>query len=262
VRGGGGNFGIVTAFEYQLHRVGPVLADFVIHPLEKAKDLLTFYREFTRAAQRLIDAFYPPGLQQYWRSSFLQEISDAAIATMVASCAHRPSPMCHAVIEHTLGGSAAPWIRCMSMAGRNSIVSLPPRKWPCPRSTLSRWLRCQKAIPITCWRRPTAAWGRETFADLSTIPRVLDAFALRAVAQRQTASARIDRREGQALHHPVTTASINRELACLKRTFNVAREGLIVLRGGVAAETPVVTVSLERENNTRDRVLSKGESCP
>ena len=50
VRGGGGNFGVVTSFQYQLHRVGPVLAGFVIHPLEKAKEVLQFYRDFTRAA--------------------------------------------------------------------------------------------------------------------------------------------------------------------------------------------------------------------
>jgi integrase len=58
---------------------------------------------------------------------------------------------------------------------------------------------------------------------------------------------------------PVTPACINRELACLKRMFNVARKGLIVLKGGVPAENPVASVSLERENNTRDRVLSREE---
>ena len=58
---------------------------------------------------------------------------------------------------------------------------------------------------------------------------------------------------------PVTPACINRELACLKRMFNVARKGLIVLKGGVPAENPVTSVSLERENNTRDRVLSREE---
>jgi integrase len=41
--------------------------------------------------------------------------------------------------------------------------------------------------------------------------------------------------------------------------FNVARKGLIVLRGGVTAENPVASVSLERENNNRDRVLSREE---
>ena len=47
-----------------------------------------------------------------------------------------------------------------------------------------------------------AAWGREKFADQSTITRVLDAFTPLAVAQLRTASERIYLREGQALHHP------------------------------------------------------------
>jgi hypothetical protein len=47
VRGGGGNFGIVTSFEYQLHPVGPVLAGAVTYPAPRLKDVLRFYREFT-----------------------------------------------------------------------------------------------------------------------------------------------------------------------------------------------------------------------
>ncbi len=50
IRGGGGNFGIVTSFVYQLRPVGPeVLAGMVIHPLEAAGDVLRFYRDFTAA---------------------------------------------------------------------------------------------------------------------------------------------------------------------------------------------------------------------
>jgi FAD/FMN-containing dehydrogenase len=51
IRGGGGNFGIVTSFEYRLHPVGPiVLAGQIFHPLEHAMEILRFYREFTAAA--------------------------------------------------------------------------------------------------------------------------------------------------------------------------------------------------------------------
>ena len=47
IRGGGGNFGIVTSFEFQLHKIGPeVLSGLIVHPLAAAKDVLRFYREF------------------------------------------------------------------------------------------------------------------------------------------------------------------------------------------------------------------------
>jgi hypothetical protein len=47
IRGGGGNFGIVTSFEYGLHAVGPlVLAGPIVHSLDHAPELLCFYRDF------------------------------------------------------------------------------------------------------------------------------------------------------------------------------------------------------------------------
>jgi len=47
IRGGGGNFGIVTSFEYRLHPVGPlVLAGPIFHSLEDAPEVLRFYRDF------------------------------------------------------------------------------------------------------------------------------------------------------------------------------------------------------------------------
>jgi FAD/FMN-containing dehydrogenase len=47
IRGGGGNFGIVTRFEFQLHQIGPeVLSGLVIHPLASAREVLRFYRDF------------------------------------------------------------------------------------------------------------------------------------------------------------------------------------------------------------------------
>ena len=46
LRGGGGNFGVVTSFEYQLHPVGQVLGGLIVHPMARADDMLRFYREF------------------------------------------------------------------------------------------------------------------------------------------------------------------------------------------------------------------------
>jgi len=49
LRGGGGNFGVVTSFEYQLHLVGPVFGGPVFYPFEKAADVLRLYRDFSRS---------------------------------------------------------------------------------------------------------------------------------------------------------------------------------------------------------------------
>ena len=49
IRGGGGNFGVVTSFEFRLHPIGPdVLSGLVIHPLEEAAGVLRFYRDFLK----------------------------------------------------------------------------------------------------------------------------------------------------------------------------------------------------------------------
>jgi hypothetical protein len=47
LRGGGGNFGVVTSFEYQLHEVGTVLGGMAIHPFIRAKEVLKFYADFS-----------------------------------------------------------------------------------------------------------------------------------------------------------------------------------------------------------------------
>ena len=57
LRGGGGNFGVVTSFEYRLHPVDAVLAGMVLHPMAKAKDVLRFYREYARSAPDALTAF-------------------------------------------------------------------------------------------------------------------------------------------------------------------------------------------------------------
>jgi FAD/FMN-containing dehydrogenase len=51
IRGGGGNFGVVTSFEFKLHPVGPeVLSGLIVHPIENAKELLREYRKIAAAA--------------------------------------------------------------------------------------------------------------------------------------------------------------------------------------------------------------------
>lgn len=49
LRGGGGNFGIVTRFEFRLHPVGPnVLAGLVVYPIDQARSVLQQYRAFAK----------------------------------------------------------------------------------------------------------------------------------------------------------------------------------------------------------------------
>ncbi len=163
VRGGGGNFGVVTSFEYRLHPVAPVLAGMTLYPLERARDVLRFYRAYALAApdeltvhaslltapdvgpavamllcyngpiaegeeavhplrafgaplldtvrpvpyaefQRAFDAGSPPGLRNYWQSSFLKGLDDAAIAAVVDCFATAPSARSNVLIER-LGGA-------------------------------------------------------------------------------------------------------------------------------------------------------------
>lgn len=51
LRGGGGNFGVVTTFHFRLHPVGPiVLGGLLMHPAAAARDLVRFWRDFMLGA--------------------------------------------------------------------------------------------------------------------------------------------------------------------------------------------------------------------
>jgi FAD/FMN-containing dehydrogenase len=56
IRGGGGNFGIVTSFEFKVHRAGTVLGGLVFHPLSKGKQALQFWRDFEATAPEELTA--------------------------------------------------------------------------------------------------------------------------------------------------------------------------------------------------------------
>ncbi|NIM52831.1 MAG: FAD-binding protein [Gemmatimonadales bacterium] len=58
IRGGGGNFGIVTSFEFRVHPVGPdVLSGLIVHPYGDAADVLRKYREFVASAPEELTAW-------------------------------------------------------------------------------------------------------------------------------------------------------------------------------------------------------------
>jgi FAD/FMN-containing dehydrogenase len=164
LRGGGGNFGVVTSFVFRLHPQTQIVGGLVAHPIEAAADMLRFYADFTSnasdaltvfggvvhapdgsgmplaalvvchagpqdEAQRelepllgwgspavvdvgpmpyavmntLLDAGFPTGSLNYWKSTFVRGIDDALIATMVERFASCPSPMGAILFEHFHG---------------------------------------------------------------------------------------------------------------------------------------------------------------
>ena len=165
IRGGGGNFGIATSLEYNVHPVGPMITGgLVAHPFSRAREVLQFFRDSTAslpdelmlvsglihapdgnkiagilaahcgtladgaaavapikafgppvmdvlgpmpytAVNQMIDAAYPKGALNYWKSSFMTSMSDQAIDTLVDCYARVPSPMAGIVIEHVHGAA-------------------------------------------------------------------------------------------------------------------------------------------------------------
>jgi FAD/FMN-containing dehydrogenase len=165
LRGGGGNFGVVSSFEYRLYPVGPTITGgLAIYPFSEAAAVLRFFRDFTATGpddlgvigalihspdgsgtklaalvvchagslsqatedlaellafgspldvqigpmpysvvNTLLDAGFPKGALNYWKASFLSELSDEAIDTAVTQFAACPSAMSAVVLEHLHG---------------------------------------------------------------------------------------------------------------------------------------------------------------
>jgi FAD/FMN-containing dehydrogenase len=212
LRGGGGNFGVVTSFEYRLHEVGPmVTGGVIVHRFDDARDLLRFYRDFTAGApdeltvfgalmfapdgsgqkvagvvlchigapeqaqkdiepllkfgspvmvevgpmpysavNSMLDEASPHGILNYWKSSFLEELSDDAIDEMIDQFEETPSEMNFALIEHFHG----------------QVVRIPVEATAAPH----RHTGYNFILP-SAWTNPAdsdanIAWTREAFAAL------------------------------------------------------------------------------------------------
>jgi FAD/FMN-containing dehydrogenase len=66
LRGGGGNFGVVTSLEFKLHPVSTVMAGPIFFPLEKVREALKLFNSYMREAPEQLGAFFailivPPG---------------------------------------------------------------------------------------------------------------------------------------------------------------------------------------------------------
>jgi FAD/FMN-containing dehydrogenase len=165
IRGGGGNFGIVTSFEYRLHPVGQVLGGLLIYPIEQARQIFSLYAELTRSApdelgslavlatlpdgtravivlvcyagelaegerllhpfrafqpiladqvgampyqavQSIVENFNPKGMRNYWKTTYLTDLTTEAVEVMIHHYATVPAPHSHIVIEH-VGGAVS-----------------------------------------------------------------------------------------------------------------------------------------------------------
>ncbi len=58
IRGGGGNFGVVTSFEFELHNVGPeIVAGLIVYPIDQAEPVLRQYRDFVETMPKEMAAW-------------------------------------------------------------------------------------------------------------------------------------------------------------------------------------------------------------
>jgi len=58
LRGGGGNFGVATSFEYQAHPVSTVYGGLIAHPVSRARQAFGFYRELTQSAPDELTVYF------------------------------------------------------------------------------------------------------------------------------------------------------------------------------------------------------------
>ncbi|WP_411963936.1 FAD-binding oxidoreductase [Haloferax sp. YSMS24] len=188
LRGGGGNFGVVTGFEFELHPVGPEVATvLVFYDAANLPEILASYREYARTApdevstltfsgmlpdeelspdavdvakiaiigcyagpaeegmdvlaplrrfadpitdlsgvrpyedlQTLLDEDYPDGMRYYWKSLYLDGISDEAIERIASWTEAAPSPLSTIDVWHLSGAITDVDVTESAFAGRHA----------------------------------------------------------------------------------------------------------------------------------------------
>jgi hypothetical protein len=98
------------------------------------------------AINSMLDDAYPKGARNYWRSSFLADLSDAAIDTMIACFAECPTPMGQLLIEHFHGAATRVGV---------DATAFPHRREGYNFLILAEWM--ERADDERC-----IAWARET----------------------------------------------------------------------------------------------------
>jgi FAD/FMN-containing dehydrogenase len=110
IRGGGGNFGVVTSFTFRLHEVGTVVAGPTFWPVEQGGEVLAAYRDFIRDAPRELNGFFafasvPPG-PPFPEELHLRQVSGVVWCYVgdEAGAAEAMAPLLEAVPEPLLHG--------------------------------------------------------------------------------------------------------------------------------------------------------------
>jgi FAD/FMN-containing dehydrogenase len=84
LRGGGGNFGVVTSFEFDLHPVETIYGGPIFYPVDRSGDVMRFYRDFIAEAPREMSAFF--GYHIAPPAPFVPEHLHGAIACAIVAC--------------------------------------------------------------------------------------------------------------------------------------------------------------------------------
>lgn len=120
IRGGGGNFGVVTAFEFQAHPAGTVTAGVLFYELDKAEALMKRYRTFIETAPRKLGIFF--GFLMTPPAPFLPEELHLKNMAKIIYCYRGPEAEARKVIEPFLKiGPAAEVGGEMPLATWNSM---------------------------------------------------------------------------------------------------------------------------------------------
>ena len=186
LRGGGGNFGIATSLEFELHPVGPtVIGGPIVHPIERSGTevaaLVTCHCGPSADAEKamrplkqfgapildavgpmpysqlnsMLDGNYPKGALNYWKSNFLTELSDAAIDTMISSFARCPTPMGQLLLEHIHGAVARIGV---------GDTAFPHRRQGYNFLVLAQWMKPMDTNACIAWARETSERMQPFFA--------------------------------------------------------------------------------------------------
>jgi FAD/FMN-containing dehydrogenase len=104
----------------------------------------------------MLDAAYPKGALNYWKSSFLTALSDDAIGTMIESFAQCPTPMGQILLEHFHGAATRVGVGDTAFPHRAQGYNL---------VVISEWLERENTDRSIAWARQSYAQMEPFFAD-------------------------------------------------------------------------------------------------